>query len=525
MRRSRTFRRTGTGLAVATALVMMGMPVAHGAEEAGTGGGSWAGADDFSFQLSGYARAWASFNLEDQPELGKVGKDSAGKLSMLRGSLLLDADARTGPVKWKVIGRLDREYKTDYLEDLEDLRATNGTAGGRSITHNYDNGDIREFWAEVPIGDRITVKAGKQQLVWGESDFFQAMDLVHGYDYSWRLFFEGENEEWRKPLIMVLTKIRVPEAKGMLAAFVRPGWDRCEDIGNTYDINGGRWFFQPYRGFDLSQVTDKNCNHKDGDMDDVTWGLRWSGEAWGLNYSLAYLTTFSADPVASSVFKPYQGVPVTGGVFDRINPKIHVLGATVSGYSETLDAVLSAEVAYVKDQPYNVGSGAFNPAGPHYGIGLDGIEKKGVLRTMLRVDKDLNLQDLFGTSRPSFSSIQLFDTWVTDYDSRDDLVRLFAYGTKLNEHSTILTMFTTLNYKNDTINPGLALGFDLSNGGGFAIPSVALTFSDKWVAKVEADIFWDGGKSNRTQFSNGESQLFGYFSRASQLVFRLTRQF
>ncbi|MBT9517073.1 MAG: LysR family transcriptional regulator, partial [Methyloversatilis discipulorum] len=230
---------------MAAALAMMGMPVAQGAEEAAKEGGNWAGTDDFSFQLSGYARAWASFNLEDQPELSAVGKDSAGKLSMLRGSVLLDADAKTGPVKWKVIGRLDREYKTNYLEDLEDLRVANGTAGGKSITENYNNGDIREFWAEIPIGDRITVKAGKQQLVWGESDFFQAMDLVHGYDYSWRLFFEGENEEWRKPLIMVSTKIRIPEAKGMIAAFVRPGWDRCEDIGNTYDIRGGRWFFQP----------------------------------------------------------------------------------------------------------------------------------------------------------------------------------------------------------------------------------------------------------------------------------------
>ncbi len=526
MRRSRTFRRTGTGLAVAAALAMMGMPVAQGAEEAAKEGGNWAGTDDFSFQLSGYARAWASFNLEDQPELSAVGKDSAGKLSMLRGSVLLDADAKTGPVKWKVIGRLDREYKTNYLEDLEDLRATNGTAGGKSITENYNNGDIREFWAEIPIGDRITVKAGKQQLVWGESDFFQAMDLVHGYDYSWRLFFEGENEEWRKPLIMVSTKIRIPEAKGMIAAFVRPGWDRCEDIGNTYDIRGGRWFFQPYRGFDLTQVTDKNCDHKDGDMDDVTGGIRWSGEAFGLNYSIAYLTTFAADPVASSVFRPHQGVPVTGAVFDLIHPKIDVLGATVSGYSETLDAVISAEVAFTKDQPYNVGSGAFNPGNAaNPGIGLNGIKKKDTLRTMIRIDKDLSLEGIFGTSRPSFSSVQLFNTQVLDYDGREDLVRLFAYGTKLNEHSTILTMFTTLNYKNDTINPGLAVGFDLSNGGGFAIPSVAMTFSDKWLAKVEADIFWDGGKSNRTQFSNGESQLFGYFSRASQLVFRLTRQF
>ena len=530
MRRSKIFRQTGPGLAVAAALTLMGMPVAQSAGLEGT----WAGRDDFTWALSGYVRAWASMNLEDNPELSRVGKDSAYKLSMLRGSLLLDLDVKTGPVKWKAIGRLDREYKTNYLSDLEELRpdaSSNAfgvaTGGGKSITENYNNGEIREFWAEVPIGDRVTVKFGKQQLVWGESDFFQAMDLVHGYDYSWRLFFEGENEEWRKPLILLSTKIRIPEANGLLAAYVRPGWDRCEDIGNTYDINGGRWFFQPYRGFDLSAITDKNCDHKDGDMDDATYGIRWQGEAYGLNYSIAYLTTFAADPVASSTFAPHQGVPMntSTNVFDRIHPEIDVLGVTVSGYSESMDAVLSAEVAFTKDQPYNVGTGGFFADGVNPGLGLEGIKKKDTLRTMLRIDKDLNFQDLLGTSRPSFSSVQLFNTRVLSYDGDEELVRLFAYGTPLNKDSTILTMFTGLNYRNDTFNPGFAVGFDLSNGGGFAIPSLSVVFDDKWVAKAEADIFWDGGKSNRTQFSNGESQLFGYFSRASQLVLRVTRQF
>jgi hypothetical protein len=144
---------------------------------------------------------------------------------------------------------------------------------------------------------------------------------------------------------------------------------------------------------------------------------------------------------------------------------------------------------------------------------------------MLRIDKDLNFQDLLGTSRPSFSSVQLFNTRVLSYDGDEELVRLFAFGTPLNKDSTILTMFTGLNYRNNTFNPGFAVGFDLSNGGGFAIPSLSVVFDDKWVAKAEADIFWDGGKSNRTQFSNGESQLFGYYSRASQLVLRVTRQF
>lgn len=525
MRSKGATKRKAASIAVVAAL---GGAVGGPAQGANDEGSSWA-ADDFSFNLSGYARGWVSVNLQNQPELDVIDKDSKGKLSMVRGSLLLDADAKTGPVKWKAIGRADREHKTSYLNDLERLRETNGTAVGghsSSITDNYNNNELREFWAEMPFGDRVTVKVGKQQLVWGESDFFHAMDLVHGYDLSWRLFFEGENEEWRKPLTLISTKIRVPEANGMLAAYVRPGVDRCEDIGNTYDIRGGRWFFQPYRGFDLSAVTDKDCDHPDGDRDDVTGGVRWSGEAFGLSYSLAYLTSFSADPVANSAFKPYKKAP-SGAVFDLIHPKIDVLGATVSGYSATLDAVLSAEMAYTKDQPFNVGTGAFlapNVPG-NVGIGLGGVKKKNTLTTMLRIDKDLDLQGLFGTSRPSFSSIQLFNTQVLGFDRDDDLVRLFAYGTELTEHNTILTAFTTLNYANDTINPGFAIGVDLSHGGGFAIPSLSLTLSDEWLARIEADIFWSGGKSNKTQFSDEPSQLFGYFDKASQLVFRLTRQF
>lgn len=522
MRSKGVSRIKASSVAVAAAIAGAVWSPAQGAE----GGGAWA--DDFSFNLSGYARGWVSMNLQDQPELKAIGEKSKGKLSMVRGSLLLDADAKTGAVKWKAIGRVDREYKTDYLNDLERLRETNGTTGGRasSILDNYNKGEVREFWAELPLGDRVTVKAGKQQLVWGESDFFHAMDLVHGYDLSWRLFFEGENEEWRKPLTLISTKIRVPEADGMLAAYVRPGVDRCEDIGNTYDIQGGRWFFQPYRGFDLTAVTDKDCDHPSGDYDDVTGGVRWSGEAYGLSYSFAWLTTFSADPVANSAFKPYKKAP-SGAVFDRIHPQIDVYGMTVSGYSATLDSVLSAEMAYTRDQPYNIGTGAFlNPTVPgNVGIGLGGVKLKDTLTTMLRIDKNLSLEDLLGTSRPSFSSIQLFDTQVLNFKESDDLVRLFAYGTPLTEHNTILTAFTTLNYRNDTINPGFAVGFDLTHGGGFAIPSVSLTLDDQWLAKIEADLFWTGDRSNKVQFSNQRSQLFGYFDKASQLVFRLTRQF
>lgn len=486
-----------------------------------------AGESGNKFHVGGYLRAWSSYNLQDLPET--AGNDK-WKASMVRGAALLDLDATTGPLQWKAVGRADRELKTDFLKDLERLRAGNGTAvGGEngSITDNYNNASLRELWVEFPLGGAASVRLGRQQIVWGESDFFHAMDVVHGYDQSWRLFFEGENEEWRKPLWLVSGKFQVPAAQGQIQAFVRPGVDSCKDIGNTYDIRGGRWFFQPYRGFDLSALTDNDCAHPDGDFKKPTGGIRWSGTANSLNYSLAYVRTFAADPLANSAAKPYRKKP-TGAVFDLIHPLIDVFGMTVSGYSAALDSVLSAEMAYTKDQPYNIGTGtlAAPTVAGNVGLGLGGVMKKNTLTTMLRIDKNLNLQGLLGTNRPSLSSIQLFDTTVLAYRESDDLARLFAYGAPLKRHSTILTAFAVLNYASDTINPSVAAGIDAHNGGGFFIPAVEFALGDNWRAKVEADVLWARRSSTKLfDSTNPGTQLFGYFANNSQLVFRLTRQF
>ena len=483
--------------------------------------------NDNSFHVGGYVRGWVSFNMRDHPE---TTQDDKWKASMIRGSVLIDVDATTGPIKWKAVGRADQEVKTDYLNDLQKLRATNGTAVGaqsRNITDNYDNATLRELWMEFKAGDRTTVRLGRQQIVWGESDFFHAMDVVHGYDFSWRLFFEGENEEWRKPLWLASAKIQFPEVNGQIQAYLRPGLDSCKDIGNTYDIRGGRWFTQPYKGFDLTAVTNNDCKHPDGNMKDTTGGIRWSGEYDSLNYSFAYVKTFAADPIANSAFKPFQKAP-TGLFFDIIHPEIDVLGMTLSGYSASLDSVLSAEVAFTKDQPYNVGTGTLAaPSVPgNIGLGLGGVKKKDTLTFMLRADKNINFQDWLGTSRPSFSSVQLFDTIILKYKESEDLARFFAYASRVKKHSAILTAFTVLNYKSDTINPSFAIGTDLNNGGGFFIPAVDVVLGDNWRLKVEADMFWAKKQSTKLFDTDAPgTQIFGWFKNNDQLVFRLTRQF
>lgn len=473
-----------------------------------------------AFHLGGYVRLGASVNLQDAPE---TAANDRGKLSMLRGTLLLDADAEAGPLRFKGVARGVREYKTDYLRDLEKrVKATTpGGPGSDMMDTLYDEGELRELHVEFEPTDRIQVRLGKQQVVWGETDFFRAMDVVHGFDYRWRAFLEPENEELRKPLILANMTVQVPEAAGALQLLFRPGWDRKEDIGNTIDLAGGRWRPQPYRGSDTLSATRYDARHPAGDVRDKTWGVRWAGRGGAVNYSLAYLKTYNPDPVLNSAFVPYKKAP-EGLLGDWINPQNDVFGATVSGYLQSIDAVLSTELVYTKGAAFNVGSQSMWPGVLPEGLG--GIVRRDTFTSMFRMDKNLDLRNVLGTSKLSMFSVQFFNTRILDFDKVDDIVMNVGYPTRRKHDSALLTALLAMSYDGDRINPQLAAGWDVSYGGGFLIPSVDIVMGDHWRLKVEADLFF-GGNPRRPGDLDGSTSTMGYFRDNNQLYLRLTRQF
>lgn len=474
------------------------------------GAGS-AAAQEPEVSLHGYLRGWTSLNLQDAPE---TVDNEEGTLSMVRGQLRVDGSADWGNVKLFTSVRGVGEIETGHERHLE-----NQGAGATESGMEYTDGDIREAYLDWKATDRVSLRLGKQQVVWGESDFFTANDMVHGFDYTWRLFLESENEELRKPLIMATAFVDVPEADGTVQAFVRPGLDRGSDIGNSYDVMGGRWGFQGNnRGMiDLLSVVPYDYDHPDGDKDDPTYGVRWSGIAGrGIGYSLMYLHTFNPDPIVNSVFNPWKKAP-TGLAGNFIYPTVDVVGGTVTGQVEAIDSVLSAEVAYIFDKPFNVGSAFFLP-------GFAGVTQKDTVRGMVRIDRNLDLTNLIGTSRPSFFTVQLFDTWIVDYDKADDIVDLPGYAATKDEHSAMATMILAMNYMNDKINPSIVLGYDLSYGGGFFIPAVEFQIGDRLRIKTELDIFFTDG-ANAPGGNSTDTHLFGYFENTNQWVTRVTYQF
>jgi hypothetical protein len=144
---------------------------------------------------------------------------------------------------------------------------------------------------------------------------------------------------------------------------------------------------------------------------------------------------------------------------------------------------------------------------------------------MVRIDKQINLSKLIGTSRPSFFSVQLFNSRVLDFDKNDDIVYLAGFGLPRHRDSALLTTILAMNYNNDRINPAIAAGWDVTYGGGFIIPSVEFVMGDNWRLKAEADLFYNRGRNKQPGQVESNTGLMGYFANNNQLVFRLPRQF
>ena len=511
----------------------------------------------YNLNMNGYVRTTVGVMLQDNDE---TAADDKYRLNMAEVTLNLDFDIKTGPLNWKVITRFDKEAQTDYLDDLEDRMAAtanqfglqgnyseaDGRVGGCAIggcpgtggnkgefMEQYETTDevfdwLREIYFDVNLfDDRLMVRVGRQQLVWGESDFFQAMDVVHGYDYRGRLFYEN-NEEWRKPLMLFNFRLDFYELGGSLNWYIRPGWDRAEDMGSNYNIEGGRWIPHPYRGVDFTQFTDSyRTDHKSGDWDDMTYGIRWNGEWGSIGYSFAYMKTFNPAPIMSphtstvsggvrTLSSPGANAYLDGGFFDYYGiqggttsygndeattgnllgdwmyPEIDIFGFTMTGFNSPMDATLSAEIAFIPNKPYNYGSLYSDLPG------WNGVIEKDTINMMFRIDKEFKWMDSLGTHRPSLSSVQLFDTWILSHDDKDEIVEFASFGSRKKEHTAYLTIFTLMNFHRDTINPSFVAGTDLTKGGGFAIPAVEFVYGDDWRLKVEANLWWNDGDAKKT---------------------------
>jgi len=483
-------------------------------------GGDW--------RMSGWLRQYLSFNLEDAVE---TQQDDKGDLQMNRQSLFLDIKGPTGPLRWTGRFRFTHEFITDYEEKLEDLTAS--IPGNRAdFQAEYNEADPRELFFDWRLSPRFALRIGRQQVVWGETDFFHATDVIHGFDFRWRKFLVPENEDVRKPLFIVNGTIQFPEVDGQLQLIVRPGLDKDEWIGNSIPAFGGRWSNSSAKGFNFVSeeqggVAEFNYHYRDGDVDDPHYGFRWSGVTWighkEINYAFNYYHGqggFYQDPTLT--LDPLH--PVRGNPLQFVFPETDTVGASASGYLEFIDTVYRLEIAYTPDRSMST---MYNTVVPALGGAMlpFQLKEKNTWNFVIGLDTNLRMQNTVGTSNASLLSIQFFDWYIPDADEKDGLIRFDGSGV-FATHNTLATVILDNPFVNDTVHFTIVGLADLTEGGGMVIPSVQYDYGQHWRLKMEADLAFGGDTTKQPGgFPPDTASLFGALRDDNQLMFRFTYQF
>lgn len=537
-------------------------------------------------EWSGYVRQHLALSVDDPsdqapgvPTSRVAESDNKGDLTMARSTLLIQGVGNVDDLfSWTVIARGSYEYETDYLNDLNNnyVDSVPILNAGANLTEQYEQTtsgsdqrwEFREAYVDFSTGS-IDWRIGKQQVIWGETDVFHPNDVIHGFNFAWHSVFEPENEEVRKPLLLINAIWDLSEElDGSLQLIYRPGWDAKEAIGNTYDFQGGRWAQNGARGANYTGLVPIDYKHKDGDYQDANYGFRWdgnTGEDGDITYSFSYYHGLALDPVIVSLLDdPEQtansslniGIGANGpdgtgsneyGLVSDVfvYQMVDTFGASLSGYLEATDAVYRVEVSYTPDRWFG---NLNNPVqmSDIFAANYGRVEEFDVTTITFGYDTNARLMNVIGTSSPGLLSFQIFDTHINGYSkgtpcksggvvapvncaggSGDALVN--AFGGVHEEDTWIGTVKFTMPYMNDTLIYDLTALWDFTDGGTMFLPSIEKHIGAHWRLRLEGNLFFGGNKGdafiNSSQVGSDGASLIGSFDKASQVVARITYQF
>ena len=343
-----------------------------------------------------------------------------------------------------------------------------------SLSRRYHLGDhadveLRELTVEWPVGDMF-VKAGKQQIVWGEADGLKLLDVVNPQDF--REFILDDFDESRIPLWALNVEIPLGDVVAELVWIPDPTFHELPEPGSPYAFTSERLVGRAPAG--LPVVTDAVRRPrrliKDSDA-----GLRVSGQVAGWDWSLAYLYHYDDRPVTTAGLELGPSGPRL-----RVSPhyeRTHMLGA--SGSNAFGDLVVRTEIAWLSDR--------FLPTGKP--TDLDGIAETGELGYVIGLD-------WFGFT-DSLVSFQVFQSWLLG--EREGLFR--------DTLDTNLTLLARREFLNERLRLEAIWIHNLGDADGVIRPRLRYELRDDLAIWSGIDVFY--GRSRG---------LFGQFDRSDRWV-------
>jgi len=365
---------------------------------------------------------------------------------------------------------------------------------------------IRQAYLDI-YTDRLDIRAGKQQVVWGTTDGVRILDMVNPLDYrEWTL---GDFPEMRIPLWMINLEGEIAtnsHVQVLLIPDYQPNY--YAPAGSPYAlrtvVSGAEAAAQP---FVTVTTIDEKPEHT---FENMKFGIRWrnvieGGILTGLEYTLNYLHTYD---FASSAYTRTEvninpfGPPDIQVKLTRRAEQIEVLGCS---FSKSITEGILGDFGKgwtLRGEFAHVGNGAMNYGTDNNIVGTVDVDQ---FNYAFGFDK-VFLTDL----QFSLQFIQMIASKREDFDQSQYTLLFGPTRGPLDKIENIITLMLSKDFMHERLKPQVLIIYTDDNDWRIS-PAVSFELNDQWMFETGLHIF-----EGRPQHLNGQ------FDKVDQIYFEST---
>lgn len=362
---------------------------------------------------------------------------------------------------------------------------------------------LRECYLDI-LTDRLDLRLGKQQVVWGTADGVRILDLVNPLDYrEWTL---KDYIDSRLPLWMINAEGKIL-MNGQLQLLLIPDYEP-----NYYPPSGAPFTLRTvrlgaeaaaavYPRFTMATVDEK----PEHTFENTKIGLRWRNiiEGHAFEYTLNYLHTYD---FASYVYgrrvigslieilRRAEQIDVFGGTFSKTITEGIVIPGLAKGWT------LRGELAFIKGGAMNFGTDR----------NIVGLSDVNMYNYVLGFDKNFFTNWLF-----SFQFIQMITETKEKFNKTAQNYTLLNGATRgpLDKVETILTLMLSTDFLHERLKPQILIIYGDDNDWRIS-PKISYEISDQWLVTAGVHIF-----------EGSEPHLNGQFDKNDEVFLELKYTF
>jgi len=457
------------------------------------------------------------------------------KLSVMRSTLLLDGEYDiTDNLRFGFIFRGYYDAKWDLDDSIGTANEFNGHPSGwdPNDLRAWPDGeylekdvDLREYHIRWDIGN-FRVKAGRQQIVWGEADAIRISDIINPLDYSKDYTTTAYGLDWedvRIPQRMIDITYVVPDSPQQveIEVVLNPEDSRVHTYppyGELYYGVPGELslygmsevltsFGLPDLGFTHTSMHDAIMRaiddaNPDSNSASFSGGMRVRAVVGGWDTHLFYYYQRAQIPVFTSSGNFAGGLPFPWDAFsDDLGIEAHyphknTIGGTFNYFHDTSGTVFRGEFGYTIDQPYTgERQGSLSPGLTWGGWFYDDVEYKDTIRYMIGFDRPTWISFLNKTNT-FFITGQFVHTLILDYNDEvagrdgENLLTTVMGKDGYADHQTLVSLKMNTKYYDDRIKPDVLVVWDINGHNGYVKPALAWEPTYDWRFEVGALYFW-----------------------------------